>query len=161
MVQDYRKRQDPRVKGKVVAKLGLLTYRVQVKEFIWKRHIDQLKDLSGTKIQPHWQEQLEDCEVNVPQSFAAYLPTKTPVTTVGHFPLHSEPGPNQSQPRVTQAKPVPEQQRDLANQEAFQFRARSLIDVTSVFVQRDATHYVTEDRLSALSNKFLCELWAV
>lgn len=118
MVQDYRKRQDPRVKGKVVAKLGLLTYRVQVKEFIWKRHIDQLKDLSGTKIQPHWQEQLEGCEVNVPQSFAAYLPTKTPVTTVGHFPLHSEPGPNQSQPRVTQAKPVPEQQRDLANQEA-------------------------------------------
>lgn len=54
----------------------------------WKRHIDQLKDLSGTKIQPHWQEQIEDCEVNVPQSFAAYSPTKTPVTTVGHFPLH-------------------------------------------------------------------------
>ena len=118
MVQDYRKRQDPWVKGKVVAKLGLLTYRVQVKEFIWKRHIDQLKDLSGTNIQPHWQEQLEDCEVNVPQSFAAYSPTKTPVTTVGHFPLHSEPAPNQSQPRVTEAKPVPEQQRDLANQEA-------------------------------------------
>ena len=29
-----------------------MTYCVQVEDFIWKRHIDQLKDLLGTKIQP-------------------------------------------------------------------------------------------------------------
>ena len=61
LVQDYRKSQDPWAKGVTVAKLGPVTYRVQVKEFFWKRHIDQLKDLSGTKIQPQWQKPLEDC----------------------------------------------------------------------------------------------------
>jgi len=37
-----------------------VTYRVQVEDFIWKRHIDQLKDLSGTKIQPKTGEVTED-----------------------------------------------------------------------------------------------------
>ena len=99
LVQDYRKSQDPWIKGVVVAKLGHVTYCVQVKELFWKQHIDQLKDLSGMQIQPHGQEQLEDCEVNVLQLFfAAYSTTKMPVTTVGHFSSHSEPAPNQSKP---------------------------------------------------------------
>ena len=71
LVQDYRKSQDPWVKGVVVAKLGHVTYCVQVKELFWKQHIDQLKDLSGMQIQPHGQEQLEDCEVNVLHLFFA------------------------------------------------------------------------------------------
>ena len=41
-----------------------------------------------------------------------------PVTTAGHFHLHSEPAPNQSKPPVMEVKPGPEQQRDPANQES-------------------------------------------
>ena len=40
--------------------LGSVTYRVQVEDFIWKRHTDQLKDLSGTKIQPEAEEVTEE-----------------------------------------------------------------------------------------------------
>jgi len=43
-----------------MSKLGPVTYRVQVEDFIWKRHIDKLKDLSGTKIQPEAGEVTED-----------------------------------------------------------------------------------------------------
>ena len=50
LVQDYRKIRDPWTKGVIVSKLGPVTYRVQVEDFFWKRHTDQLKDLSGTKI---------------------------------------------------------------------------------------------------------------
>ena len=45
-LQDYRKSQDPWVKGVIVAKLGPVTYRIHVKEFFWKRQIDQLKEPS-------------------------------------------------------------------------------------------------------------------
>ena len=37
-----------------------MTYCVQVEDFIWKRHINQLKDLSGTKIQPDAGERTEE-----------------------------------------------------------------------------------------------------
>ena len=49
--------------------------------------------------------------MHVPQSFAEYSPTKSTVTS------HSESTPNQSQSRVTEAKPGPELHRDPANQE--------------------------------------------
>lgn len=143
LVQDYRKSQDPWVKGVVVTKLGPVTYRVQVKELFWKRHIDQLKDLSGTKIQPHKQEQSEDWEVTVPQSLAAYSPTETPVTTVGHVPSHNEPTSNQSQPRATEAKPAPEQPRDLVNQEAAVSYKKSDRRDQTVFPER---RYPVRDR---------------
>ena len=51
LTRDYRKSQDPWTKGVIISKLGPVTYHVQVEDFIWKRHIDQLKDLLGTKIQ--------------------------------------------------------------------------------------------------------------
>ena len=52
LIRDYRKSHNPWTKGVVISKLGPVTYCVQVEDFIWKRHIDQLKDLLGTKIQP-------------------------------------------------------------------------------------------------------------
>ena len=60
LTRDYRKSHGPWTKGVIISKLGPVTYRVQVEDFIWKRHIDQLKDLSGTKIQPESGEVTED-----------------------------------------------------------------------------------------------------
>ena len=58
--RDYRKSRDPWTKGVMISKLGPMTYCVQVEDFIWKRHIDQLKDLLGTKIQPEAGERTEE-----------------------------------------------------------------------------------------------------
>ena len=60
LTRDYRKSRDPWTKGVMISKLGPMTYCVQVEDFIWKRHIDQLKDLSGTKIQPEAGERTEE-----------------------------------------------------------------------------------------------------
>ena len=46
--------------GCLISRLGPVTYRIQVEDFIWKRHIHQLKDLSRTKIQPEAGEVAED-----------------------------------------------------------------------------------------------------
>ena len=50
MVRDYSKSQDPLTKGIIVSNLGPVMCRVQVEDFLGKRHVDQLKDLSGTTI---------------------------------------------------------------------------------------------------------------
>ena len=50
LVKDYRARKDPWVKGVIQTKLTPVTYRVQVGELLWKRHVDQLRDLSGSTI---------------------------------------------------------------------------------------------------------------
>ena len=101
LVPDYRKSQDPWVKGVVVAKLVPVTYRVQVKVFFWKRHIDQLKDLSGIEIQPQSREQLE--ESVVPSSFTACSESNSPVLPIkDHFSTY-EPEPRQDS-RVSQKR---------------------------------------------------------
>ena len=51
-----------------------MTYRVQVEDFIWKRHIDQLKNLSGTKIHPEAGEVTEDLLLQPPQAQPAVEP---------------------------------------------------------------------------------------
>ena len=43
-----RRSRDPWTKGVIVSKLDPVKYRVQVGDFFWKRHMDQLKDLSVT-----------------------------------------------------------------------------------------------------------------
>ena len=60
LIRDYRNSHNPSTKGVVISKLGPVTCGVQVEYFIWKRHIDQLKDLSETKIQPEAGEVTED-----------------------------------------------------------------------------------------------------
>ena len=51
-----------------------MTYHVQVEDFIWKQHIDQLKDLSGTKIQPEAGEATEDLLLHPSQAQPAVEP---------------------------------------------------------------------------------------
>lgn len=100
-------------------KLGPVTYRAQEGDFIWKRHIDQLKDLSETKIQPetrevtedlllHWpcqaQPALEpllakDCPYSLPQ--AKDYPRSPPQTKLKPAKTH-EPIPNETVPRQCQ-----------------------------------------------------------
>ena len=50
LVKDYRNRKETWVRGVVICKLSPVTYRVQVEELIWKRHINQIIDLSGSSI---------------------------------------------------------------------------------------------------------------
>ena len=57
LFREYRKSQNTWTKGVIISKLGLVTYPVQVEDFIWKR---STKDLSGTKILPEAGEVTED-----------------------------------------------------------------------------------------------------
>ena len=50
MVKDYRNRGSASTKGVVQDRLGPVTYRVQVGKFLWKRHIDQFRELAGSKV---------------------------------------------------------------------------------------------------------------
>ena len=100
-------------------KLGLVTYRTQEGDFIWKRHIDQLKDLSETKIQLetrevtedlllHWPRQAQptlgpllakDCPYSPPK--AKDYPRSPPQTKLKSAKTH-EPIPNETVPRQCQ-----------------------------------------------------------
>jgi len=51
MARDYRKPKACWINGVIVAKLGPMTYKVQVDELIWKRHVDQLRDISLSNAQ--------------------------------------------------------------------------------------------------------------
>ena len=64
LIRDYKKSHNPWTKGVIISKQGPVTYGVQVEDFIWKQHIDRLKDLSGTKIQPEAGEVTEDLLYN-------------------------------------------------------------------------------------------------
>ena len=74
LFREYRKSHNPWTKGVIISKLGPVTYRVQVEDFIWKRHIDQLKDLSGTKIQAEAGEVTEDLLLQPRQAQPAVEP---------------------------------------------------------------------------------------
>jgi transposase InsO family protein len=48
LVRDYRKNSsDTWIRGVILKQLSPVTYRVQCDQYVWKRHIDQLLDLSG------------------------------------------------------------------------------------------------------------------
>ena len=64
LIRDYKKSHNPWTKGVIISKQGPVTYGVQVEDFIWKQHIDRMKDLSGTKIQPEAGEVTEDLLYN-------------------------------------------------------------------------------------------------
>ena len=50
MAKDYRNRGSVWTKGVTQDRLGRVTYRVQVGKLFWKRHIDQLRELAGSKV---------------------------------------------------------------------------------------------------------------
>ena len=151
LVPGYRKSQDPWVKGVVVAKLGPMTYRVQVKVFFWKRHIDQLKNLSGIEIQLQSREQLE--ESVVPQSFTACSESNSPVLPKDHFST-CEPEPRQDS-RVSQKRDQNQRVLRSLQTRKNQPRTRSL---SSLSFPRDVTHCAIENDPSASSNSFFNEL---
>ena len=45
MVKDYRARRGPWVNGVIQMRLSPITYRIQVGDLFWKRHVDQLRSL--------------------------------------------------------------------------------------------------------------------
>ena len=50
MVKDYRNRKRPWIKGVIQDRLGPVTYRVMGGHLFWKRHVDQLQSLAGSKV---------------------------------------------------------------------------------------------------------------
>ena len=50
MAKDYRNRGSVWTKGVIQDRLGPVTYRVQVEKLLWKRHIDQWRELAGSKV---------------------------------------------------------------------------------------------------------------
>jgi hypothetical protein len=43
LVSDFRGGKEHWTVGVIVSKLGPVTYRVQVEDYIWKRHVDQIR----------------------------------------------------------------------------------------------------------------------
>ena len=50
LARDYRNQRTAWTKGVIQDRLGPVTYRVQVGKLFWKRHIDQLRELTGSKV---------------------------------------------------------------------------------------------------------------
>ena len=50
MVKDFRNRGTTWTKGVVQDRLEPVTYRVQAGKLLWKRHIDQLRELVDSKV---------------------------------------------------------------------------------------------------------------
>ena len=50
MVRDCRDRKRPWIKGVIQDRLGPVTYQVMVGNLFWKRHVDQLRSLAGSKV---------------------------------------------------------------------------------------------------------------
>ena len=77
LVRDYRQRKDTWTRGIVQQKLGPYTYIVQVKDLVWKRHIDQMK------LVEHPGDIKEDlCQKPVHTDFE--------VTNDGHYEYHTQ-----------------------------------------------------------------------
>ena len=52
LVRDYRGSEKSWVQGVITAKISPVTYNVEVEDRIWKRHLDQILDLSGLGSNP-------------------------------------------------------------------------------------------------------------
>lgn len=84
MVKDYCKRGSAWVKGVIQDRLGPVTYRVQAGELLWKGHIDQLRELAGSKeadVEPNRRELPEINLSKVPDVSNASVPVPEPDTS--------------------------------------------------------------------------------
>ena len=50
MVRDHRNHKPPWIKGVIQDCLGPVTYKVQIGDLLWKRHVDQLRSLARSKV---------------------------------------------------------------------------------------------------------------
>ena len=73
MAKDYRNRGSTWTKGVVQDRLGPVTYRVQVGKLLWKRHIDQLRELAGSKVADVEPKGCELPEVDLPETLDASM----------------------------------------------------------------------------------------
>ncbi|PFX14444.1 Uncharacterized protein K02A2.6 [Stylophora pistillata] len=71
MVKDYRNRGSAWTKGVVQDRLGPVTYRVQVEKLLWKRHVDQLRELAGSKVADVQPNSCELPEIDLPEKVDA------------------------------------------------------------------------------------------
>ena len=77
MAKDYRNRGSVWTKGVIQDRLGPVTYRVQVGNLFWKRHIDQLRELAGSKVADAEPKSSELPEVDLPETLDASMPVPT------------------------------------------------------------------------------------
>ena len=77
MAKDYRNRGSVWTKGVIQDRLGPDTYRVQVGKLFWKRHIDQLQELAGSKVADAEPKSSELPEVDLPETLDASMPVPT------------------------------------------------------------------------------------
>ena len=82
-MKDYHKRASAWSKGVIQDRLGLVTYKVQVGELLWKRHIDQLCELAASKVadvEPNCPELPEIDLFEIPDTSNASVPVSEPDT---------------------------------------------------------------------------------
>jgi len=77
MAKDYRNLGSAWSKGVVQDRLGPITYQVQVGKLLWKRHIDQLRELAGSKVADVEPKNCELPEVDLPETLDASMPAPT------------------------------------------------------------------------------------
>ena len=75
--KEYRNRGSVWTKGVIQDRLGPVTYRVQVGKLFWKRHIDQLRELAGSKVVDAEPKSTELPEVDLPETLDASMPVPT------------------------------------------------------------------------------------
>ncbi|KAL9953842.1 hypothetical protein ACROYT_G041314 [Oculina patagonica] len=101
MVKDYRNRVAAWTKGVVQDRLGPVTYRVQVGERLWKRHVDQLRELAGSKVADVETKSYELPEIVLPEAQDASVSVSTQ-----DLPQQSAPNETTTTPLVEVSSPV-------------------------------------------------------
>lgn len=125
MVKDYHKRASAWSKGVFQDPLGLVTYQVQVGELLWKRHIDQLRELAGSKgadVEPNRRELPEIDLFEMPGTSNASVPVSEPDTL--------QPSAQKPTMPVIQATPqvqVPSPEQTIPSEEKIMERAVSSV----------------------------------
>ena len=77
MAKDYRNRGSVWTKGVIQDRLSPVTYRVQVGKLLWKRRIDQLRELAGSKVADVEPKNSELQEVDLPETPDSSMPVPT------------------------------------------------------------------------------------
>ena len=78
MARDYRQQKKSWINAVVIKKLGPVTYLVQVGDLVWKRHIDQLRNLDGHLLEQD--SEIESREYDLPQPIPMECPLPIPET---------------------------------------------------------------------------------
>ena len=108
MAKDYRNRGSAWTKGVVQDRLGPVTYRVQVGKLLWKRLIDQLRELAGSKVAYVEPQSCELPEVDLPETLDASMPVPTQDSSPQQRFVPDEESTTQSVPNEESTSPLVE-----------------------------------------------------